>query len=282
MRAVFATDLSDANEAAIRSRACLECLERYGIDEIHLVTVTSPNVYSGIPGKGLAEWRRKALEEQQELLENVGFDVETHAVRGTPHRRINGLADRLHADLVVVGSRGESPLEHRHIGSTARNMARTATRPLFVGRITADETGHAVAQEHLFERVLYATDFSDNAELAFEQFQHLQGATQEAMVLHVLGPEQRKREMDRETAETRLAELADDLASRGIDVETSVREGEPVQEILAAEAAYQPTTILLGTRGLSRMRRLLLGSVSEKVTARANANVLLVPPSRLA
>jgi nucleotide-binding universal stress UspA family protein len=282
MRAVFATDLSDANEAAIRSRACLECLERYGIDEIHLVTVTSPNVYSGIPGKGLAEWRRKALEEQQTVLENVGFDVETHAVRGTPHRRINGLADRLHADLVVVGSRGESPLEHRHIGSTARNMARTATRPLFVGRITADETGHAVAQEHLFERVLYATDFSDNAELAFEQFQHLQGATQEAMVLHVLGPEQRKREMDRETAETRLAELADDLASRGIDVETSVREGEPVQEILAAEAAYQPTTILLGTRGLSRMRRLLLGSVSEKVTARANANVLLVPPSRLA
>lgn len=281
MRAVFATDLSDANEAAIRSRACLECLERYGVDEVHLITVTSPNVYSGIPGKRLGEWREKALNQQRKTFEDAGFDVETHVVRGTPHRRINGLADRIHADLVIVGSRGESPLERRFIGSTARNMARTATRPLLVGRITDEEDGHAVAQEHLFERVLYATDFSDNAAAAFDQFDYLQHATKEALLLHVMGPEQRRLESERDEAEARLAELADVLETRGIDVETSIREGEPVQEILAAEQAYRPSTVLMGARGLSPMRRLLLGSVSERVTARANCNVLLVPPSRM-
>jgi nucleotide-binding universal stress UspA family protein len=34
----------------------------------------------------------------------------------------------------------------------------------------------------------------------------------------------------------------------------------------------------MGSRGRSRIRRLLLGSTSESVTARANSNVLLVPP----
>jgi nucleotide-binding universal stress UspA family protein len=65
-----------------------------------------------------------------------------------------------------------------------------------------------------------------------------------------------------------------------IETRTAVREGEAVEEILAAETAFQPTTILMGSRGRSRMRRLLLGSTSEDVVARANCNVLLVPPPR--
>lgn len=52
--------------------------------------------------------------------------VETHVMRGTPHRRINGLGDRVDADLILVGSRGQSALERRLIGGTARNVARTA------------------------------------------------------------------------------------------------------------------------------------------------------------
>jgi nucleotide-binding universal stress UspA family protein len=58
-----------------------------------------------------------------------------------------------------------------------------------------------------------------------------------------------------------------------------VLEGEAVAGILTAEAEFDPTTILMGTRGQSRLRRLLLGSTSEDVTARADANVLLVPPA---
>jgi nucleotide-binding universal stress UspA family protein len=38
------------------------------------------------------------------------------------------------------------------------------------------------------------------------------------------------------------------------------------------------TVTLLGARGQSRLRRLLLGSVSESVVAQGNGNVLLVPP----
>ncbi|MEF8840949.1 MAG: universal stress protein [Haloarculaceae archaeon] len=281
MRAVYATDLSDAIETAMSSRICLECLERYGITEIHLVHVTSPNVTTGMPGSDFGKRARKGLERQRELLEAEGFDVETHIMRGTPHRRINGLAEQVNADLMIVGSRGKSPLRERFIGGTARNVARTAVRPLLVQRIVEDEDGHEVANEHLFQRVLYATDFSENAELAFDQFRNLKRATQEATLVHVAPPERRSDPELVEDAEGRLAELADRLHGMGIETRTMVREGEAVGEILAAEAEVDPTTILMGARGQSRLRRLLLGSTSEDVTGRANSNVLLVPPTGL-
>lgn len=279
MQAVFATDLSEASEAAIRSRTCLECLARIGIDEIHLITVTSSNVHYGMPGVG--DQHEKALTNQQRVFEAEGFTVETHVVRGTPHRRINGLAEQIDADLIIVGSRGQSPLERRFIGSTARNVARTAVKPVLLERIETTDGDHEVVKEHLFQRVLYATDFSENAAHAFEQFSVLQNATQEATLLHVHGPEQRQDEIPPEAARDRLGELATDLDGMDIETHVSVREGEPVQEILAEEAEVNPTVILLGARGLSRLRRLLIGSVSEKVAARATGNVLIVPPSRL-
>lgn len=279
MRAVYATDLSDAIETAIESRVCLECLQRYGVTAFDLVNVVSPNVTTGMPGSDVGRQTREALERQREKLEAEGFTVETHVFRGTPHRRINGLADRVDAGLIIAGTRGKSPLRQRFIGGTARNLARTAVRPLLLTRIVAEDASYAVANEHLFERVLYATDFSENAELAFDQFQYLTEATQEATLLHVAPPDRRPDADAVGDARSRLEGLADELATMGIDADAMVREGEPVAEILDAESAVDPTTILMGSRGQSAIRRLLLGSTSEEVTARSDSNVLLVPPT---
>jgi nucleotide-binding universal stress UspA family protein len=160
-------------------------------------------------------------------------------------------------------------------------MARTSVRPLLIQRIVAGDSDHEVANEHLFERVLYATDFSENAERAFDQFRPLSGATQEATLLHVAPPDRRTEEESVDDATERLDALADELTGMGIETRTMVREGEVVGEILAAEAEVDPTVILLGSRGQGRIRRLLLGSTSEDVMARAESNVLLVPPGRL-
>ena len=294
MRAVLATDLSDAMDTAVESRVCLECLARYGIDAIDLITVTSPNVTTGMPGSDVGSRTKRALERQQRTLEAEGFDVNVHVVRGTPHRRINGLAERVHADLVIAGSRGQSPLQERFIGGTARDLVRTTVRPLLLERIEreptsehdgagepdADDVEYEVAHEHLFERVLYATDFSENAERAFEQFRHLKHATQEATLVHVTPPDRRADADAIADAEARLEALAGELREKGIgEVTTMVRSGETTAEILAAEQAVQPTTVLLGSRGRNRIRRLLVGSTTEAIARRSNCNVLVVPPS---
>ncbi|MXV61945.1 universal stress protein [Natronorubrum sp. JWXQ-INN-674] len=278
MKAVLATDLSAASEATIENETCLECLGRIGIEAMHLVTVIPSNVHRGMPGIDFEKRRKKAIRNYQRVIENAGFDVEVHVVRGTPHRRIRGIAETIDASLTVVGSRGKSPLENRVIGSTARNLARTTETPLLVNRIEREADDPAVVRQHLFQRMLYATDFSENAERAFETFSYLRHATQEATLVHVETPKDPGLAEDTDP-EGRLAELADQLEAWDIETRIEVRQGDPADEILAVEDAVDPTTILVGSRGHSRLRRLLLGSVSEDLVARANGNVMLVPPA---
>ena len=204
------------------------------------------------------------------------MEVETHVVRGTPHRRINGIAEAERADMTIIGSRGQSPLENRVIGSTARNLARTTVVPLLVNRVEREADDPEVLREHLFQRMLYATDFSENAEGAFDAFSYLRHATQEATLVHVESPKD-PGATDGDPND-QLDELASTLGQWDIETTVEVRQGDPAEEILAVEDAVTPTTTLVGSRGRSRMRRLLLGSVSEDIVTRANGNVYLVPP----
>lgn len=279
--AVIATDLSEASETMIESETGLSCLDRIGVDRIHLVTVVPSNVHSGMPGIDFEKRRRRALRRYCSTVEAAGFSVETHVVRGTPHRRINGIAGSVDADLILIGSRGKSPLENRVIGSTARNLARTTVAPLLVDRIERGVESPEPIRRHLFERTLYATDFSENAERAFDAFEYLRHATREVTLVHVRSPKD-ERGADSPDPEAKLTALAEQLADRGVDPRYEVRRGDPAEEILAAEAEHEPSTLLLGSRGKSRLRRLLLGSVSERVVADATGNVFLVPPPRSA
>lgn len=280
MKAVYATDLSAASEAAIENETCLGCLGRIGVESVHLVTVVPSNIHAGMPGMDFEKQRERGLNRYRTVMENAGFEVETHVVRGTPHRRINGIAGTVHADMTIVGSRGQSPLENRVIGSTARNLARTTVVPLLVNRVERETEEPEVIHEHLFQRILYATDFSENAERAFDAFSYLRHAAQEATLVHVRSP--KDSDDDRPDPDDELADLADTLERWDIDTQVDMRSGDPADEILDAEQVVNPSTILLGSRGRSRLRRLLLGSVSEDVIARAAGNVYLVPPPRTA
>ena len=278
MKAVLATDLSAASEVAIKTETSLGCLAEIGVEEIHLVTVVPSNVHSGMPGIDFESRRQRGLQRYQATIESAGFTVETHVVRGTPQRRINGVAGAVGADLTMIGSRGKSPLENRVIGSTARNLARTTVRPLLVNRIERATESPEVVRTYLFQRMLFATDFSENANRAFEAFRYLRHATEEATLVHVRTPKDPGPESG--DPRDRLTDLAARLADWNIETRTDLRQGDPAEEILAAESDHDPTTTLIGSRGHSRLRRLLLGNVSEDIVARATGNVLIVPPEQ--
>lgn len=178
----------------------------------------------------------------------------------------------------MVGSRGQSPLENRVIGSTARNLSRTSVVPLLVNRVERATEDPDVVRAHLFQRMLYATDFSANAEQPFEAFRYLRHASEEATLVHVETP----RDPGRETgnSQERLTDLATQLEAWDIETRTDLRQGDPTEGILAAESEHNPTTTLIGSRGHSRLRRLLLGNVSEDVVAQATGDVVLVPPEQ--
>lgn len=74
-----------------------------------------------------------------------------------------------------------------------------------------------------------------------------------------------------------LEQTKQDLQGQNaLSIKTVVEEGLPGAEILKAAEDYQVDLVILGTRGLSKIKRFLLGSTSEWVMRDAPCSVLLV------
>lgn len=77
-------------------------------------------------------------------------------------------------------------------------------------------------------------------------------------------------------AEETLADLHDRAETYGIDIETVVRTGTPVREILDYADAIDADLIVIGSRGRGGIDRMLLGSVAEGVTRVGDIDTLIV------
>jgi nucleotide-binding universal stress UspA family protein len=77
-------------------------------------------------------------------------------------------------------------------------------------------------------------------------------------------------------AQQTLEGHAKTLRGKDIEVETVVREGYPATVILEEAEERNADLIVIGTRGLSGLKHLLLGSIAERVVQKASCPVLTV------
>ena len=80
----------------------------------------------------------------------------------------------------------------------------------------------------------------------------------------------------RKSGESILAEGKKIAWDEGIQVETLLKEGHIVEEILQKVRDGNFDLIVMGARGISKMKEILLGSVSHGVTTHAPCPVLVV------
>ncbi len=73
-----------------------------------------------------------------------------------------------------------------------------------------------------------------------------------------------------------LGEAEKLVKSRGISVESILVEGDAVREIMRVAQEKSVDLIVVGHRGQSRLREVLLGSVSEGLSHRATCPVLII------
>jgi len=73
-----------------------------------------------------------------------------------------------------------------------------------------------------------------------------------------------------------LARGSSELEKRGLATKRILERGEPVDKILQTAKNERCDLIVIGARGLGKMRALLLGSVSDGVVHRAPCPVLVV------
>lgn len=81
-----------------------------------------------------------------------------------------------------------------------------------------------------------------------------------------------------EAASGRLNEITTSVRERGVEVSSDLRLGVPSQVILDSAVQQDADLVVIGTRGLSGLRHLLLGSTAERVVQHAHCPVLTVHP----
>ena len=67
-----------------------------------------------------------------------------------------------------------------------------------------------------------------------------------------------------------------ELRDLGFEVSVRIETGFPISEILRVEAEEGVSAIVIGSHGLSNVREILLGSVSESVIRKAMGPVLVI------
>ncbi|MFP5384126.1 MAG: universal stress protein [Gammaproteobacteria bacterium] len=138
-------------------------------------------------------------------------------------------------------------------------------------------------------RILAATDFSDAGRRATQRAVRLarQGSLP-LQLLHVISPAslgvwqrltQRADDHDlRSEAEARLGQLLADCGDLAADIPAHIRidEGNVGDGIAGAAAALDHVLLVLGARGESTLRDLLLGSTTEQVLRKSDRSLLAV------
>ena len=74
------------------------------------------------------------LQKAVELAEEKGMRIETKLLKGRPADEIVAYADRMDADLIVVGSRGNAVFTRALIWSVSRSVLRESRRPALIVR----------------------------------------------------------------------------------------------------------------------------------------------------
>ena len=201
------------------------------------------------------------IEEVVHILKTGGVEKVRTVIRdGEPtHEILKEAEEGYH--MVVTGTHGAKGLERHLFESVSYQVAEYANISVLVVRKEAVEN----------EKILVATDGSEASKEAVYCCGYL--AEKLGFGVNVLSVAPVPEGAD--DSEAAVKEAKETLKREfGIKAEGKVAIGGPSEKIL--EESENKDLIIMGSRGHSRIRRLLLGHVSQRVLAAEETNVLIV------
>ena len=232
-----------------------------------------------------------------EALEESGAQASYRIEVGIPSQKINAIARELDSDLVILGTRGLSGLEHVLVGSTAERVVRSAPCPVLAARISSETDRRPESQAPQpslgIQHILVPIDFSDCSLEALE-YAIAVAKVYEAVctILHVPEPisfgldftlrhVQERRRM-RERIDSWLSELQALLVAQGLEAGYRLVDGAPADSILTSASVQPCDLIIMGTHGRRGLAHAVGGSVAEAVLRHAPCPVLTVKSPKFA
>ncbi len=205
--------------------------------------------------------------------------VRTAVVTGP---EVDGLVKRAGetgADLIVMTTHGRGPVGRFFLGGVADELLRRAGVPVLLAR--PREPAPSVLPEPAPENLLVPLDGSALAEQALGPAADLASLAEgRCTLLRVVDPSNRAGAAGEETEAWEYLEgIARRVRKQGVPVGLRVAvSARPADAIVEEAGAQGSDLIALATHGRGGLRRMLLGSVADKVVRGCSLPVLVCPP----
>ena len=205
--------------------------------------------------------------------------VRTIVEHGDPRPGILAVAEREHADLIVIGRVGQSagPGLFR-IGSMAEWLAHHVDRPVAIVRDDVSPT---------IRNVFVAVDGSDGSRAAVAWVRELAASVSDMRVVAASVeqpllewtpgdyPEDRRRNLERRIRD----DYAVDLAATDVELDAVALIGlDAADALLQAAREQQCDLVVVGARGLGGLTGLRIGGVALRTLHLVDRTIVLVPP----
>jgi len=215
---------------------------------------------------------RRARAASQATWAGVAYD--TLAVWGPIPQTIVQTAEAEDCDLIILGSRLLTGWKRLRLGSIVNAVAATAHPPVLVVKQATPLTPPALC----WRRLLVATGGSAWSEAAVEHALSLaQAQHSQVCLLHVLRARSPRHDAPASAACRQiLTAAAAHAAAAGVPYTTHVAHGNVEAAIVDTATRLQCDGIVLGSRGLTGWKRLMLGSIANAVAATTTLPVLIV------
>jgi len=294
---LLATDGSESSEVAVRAAVALS--KRLD-SEVHVIYVAHehPYMHAYYDLRHQEEEERLRREDQRKLVEYVddvhkagGTVAESYLRVGDAVNGVVELAEDLDVGLAVLGSRGHGRIRRTLMGSVSMGVLRHAHCSVLIVR---RHGGAEQERESLVGKILVAIDGSEGASTAARVAMEI--AKSSASEVHVayamekeryrphLGPEmwegwEEGFEHAKRSARSWVEEQANGMRGEGTKtVESHLLLGRPDAAIVWLAEELGAGLLVVGSRGLGGIRRVLIGSVSDSAVRHAHCSVMVIRP----
>lgn len=294
MHILLAVDGSEGAREAARTMAIMPFPKGTRVTLVTVLTRYVPTS-SHLPSallKGLREDEntraQTALEEIEELLSGSPLKITKRVEEGHPVERITETARELSTDLIMLGALGLTGWMRMLLGSTSLSVVKHASCPVMVVKKpfkqgTPDVLIATDGSEGSKTAIRFAASlpFPDNtvahlmhAIPAVTEQLHLTGSEVDPPVLAPLYEAGQHLKIKGEHI---IKEDAAPLQKAFGEVRAFTVEGEARAKILETAREVEADLIILGSHGLSGIRKFFLGSIANRVLKHAESSVLITP-----
>ena len=236
----------------------------------------------------------KAKQRLQKATENVpnGISVEIQVLSGKPLDTIPRVLKAHPVDVIMTGTPIRSLLQEKFFGSTSAGLAKITSKPLNIIRpeliTTYTREELALRCQHLWRYLLIPYNDSKTARYLIEEIKKYaknrpDRSLKQCMLMSVVDDCGRKSVLAEERtkeAETNLQSVKTELEELGIEVNTLVKTGNPLQEITTAALDFDISAIAIATDYRNSLLQWTVRSFANDLMRSSWFPVLLFSPKK--